>query len=194
MEERPMMKFRKRGIVAGIFLLCSAAPEALARENLLQDQEELDLEISRNGMDLDGSSILEIMIQDGEGVTPPTPVNGGYLSGAVLKQFVRANWLQSEIGLQLYHDGEKLDPRRYQVEWKVLSSSSPVVKTRVVGSHDLEFNQRIQIETPLTTLHARVLGTIEVEARIFDREQPDKLPVVVVHTLRELLSHGRDGF
>jgi hypothetical protein len=194
MEERPMMKNKKREIAAGIFLLCSAAPEALARENLLQDQEELDLEISSDGMDLDGSSLLEVMIQDGEGVTPPTPVNGGYLSGAVLKQFVRANWLQSEIGLQLFHEGEKLDPRRYQVEWRILSSPSPVVKAQVMGTQGLEFNQKIQIETPLTTLHKRVLGTIEVEARIIDREDPEKAPVIVVQTLRELLSNGRDGF
>jgi hypothetical protein len=191
MEERPMMKLQKREIVAGIILLCSVAREAVAREDLSQDDEGMTVESSPSGMDWNGPNILDIMIQDGEGVTPPTPVNGGYLTGMVLQQFVRANWLQSEIELQLFHDGEKVDPRRFQVEWKILSSSSPVVKAHFVESHD--FGQRIYIETPLTTLHTRVLGTIEVEARISDREQPEKEPVVVVQTLRELLSYGRDG-
>lgn len=187
-----MMKIQKREIVAGLILLCSTSREAVARDYLPEDDEDMAAESSL-AMEFAGPNILDVMIQDNEGVTPPTPVNGGYLSGVVLKQLVRANWLQSEIGLELFHEGEKVDPRRYQVEWKVLSSSSPVVKARIVDSHDLEFGQRIQIETPLTTLHARMLGTIEIEARITDREQPEKAPLVVVQTLRELLHNGRDG-
>jgi hypothetical protein len=193
MEERPMMKFQKRELVAGLILLCTATGESVAREVWLQDSEDMTFEDQGKGSEWDGPNILDIMIQDGEGVTPPTPVNGGYLTGMVLQQYIRANWLQSEIGLQLFHEGEKLDPRRYEVEWKILTSSSPVVKAHFVDSHDLDFGQRIQIETPLTMMHARVLGTIEVEARIIDREEPEKAPVIVVQSLRELLSNGRDG-
>lgn len=188
-----MMKFQKREVVAGLILLCSASGEAVARDYLSEDEEDATIENSSDLVEWGGPNILDVMIQDNEGVTPPTPVNGGYLSGVVLRQYVRANWLQSEIGLELFHEGEKLDPRRYQVEWKVLPSSSQVVKARFVDSRDLEFGQRIQIETPLTTQHARVLGSMEIEARITDREQPEKAPLVVIQTLRELLSNGRDG-
>ncbi len=187
-----MMKFQKKEVVAGLVLLCSASREAVARDFLPEDEDDASIE-SNELVEWGGPNILDVMIQDNEGATPPTPVNGGYLSGVVLRQYVRANWLQSEIGLELFHEGEKLDPRRYQVEWKVLPSSSQVVKARFVDSRDMEFGQRIQIETPLTTQHARVLGGMEIEARITDREQPEKAPLVVVQTLRELLSNGRDG-
>ncbi|HET9239618.1 MAG TPA: hypothetical protein VFO10_20330 [Oligoflexus sp.] len=188
-----MRKFQKRELVAGMILLCSGTVEALAREfePLERDDETLD---SAAALESNGPSILDVMIRDGEGVTPPTPVNGGYIVGIVLQQYVRANWLQSEVGLQLFHEGEKLDPRRYEVEWKLMSSPSPVVKARFAPSlRSLDFGQTLQIETPMTLMHARVLGTIEIEARITDRDDPEKAPVIVVQTLGELLGNGRDG-
>jgi hypothetical protein len=188
-----MIKFQKRELVAGMILLCSGTVDALAREfaPLEKDDETLD---SPESFEFNGPSILDVMIRDGEGVTPPTPVNGGYIIGIVLQQYVRANWLQSEVGLQLFHEGEKLDPRRYQVEWQILSSPSPVVKARFASStRSLDYGQTLQIETPMTLMHARVLGTIEIEARISDRDDPEKAPVIVVQTLGELLGNGRDG-
>jgi hypothetical protein len=187
-----MIKFQKRELVAGMILLCSGTQNAVAREfePLEKDDETLD---SPGTLDFNGPSILDVMIQDGEGVTPPTPVNGGYIIGIVLQQYIRANWLQSEVGLQLFHEGEKLDPRRYQVEWKILSSPSPVVKARFAPTRGLDYGQKLQIETPMTPMHARVLSSIEIEARITDRDDPEKAPVIVVQTLGELLGNGRDG-
>jgi hypothetical protein len=145
MEESPMMKYQKREIVAGIILLCSAAGESVARENALETSEDTTVESVNPGSEWDGPNVLDIMIYDGEGATPPTPVNGGYLSGVVVQQTIQANWLQSELGLELFHEGEKLDPRRYAVEWKIVSSPSPVVKARLVESQDFEFGQKLQI-------------------------------------------------
>lgn len=188
-----MIKFQKREFVAGMILLCSGTVDALARE--FESLEKVDETLDIPGtLESNGPSILDVMIRDGEGVTPPTPVNGGYIIGIVLQQYIRANWLQSEVGLQLFHEGEKLDPRRYEVEWKILSSPSPVVKARFAPStRSLDYGQMLQIETPMTLMHARVLGTIEIEARITDRDDPEKAPVIVVQTLGELLGNGRDG-
>jgi hypothetical protein len=194
MEERPMIKYQKKKIVAGMILLFSAAQEkALAREDLSQDDDELSEESAASALDLGGPNVLEMMLQDNEQVTPPTPVNGGYFTGLVVQQRIQANWLKSEVGLQLILDGEKLDPRRYQVEWRIVSSHGPAVKALLIHTHDFDFGQRIHIEAPLNMLYGRSLANIEIEARITDREQPEKAPVVVVQTLRELLANGRDG-
>jgi len=185
---------RRWGIAAGVFLLVSTTQQAGAQATLAEEfDEEITNDMRLSAAYLEGPNILEVMIQDGEQVTPPTPVNGSYLAGLVVHQRIQANWLESEIGLQLFHDGEKLDPRRYQVEWKIVTSPYSVVKARLAESSNLDFGQRIQIETPLNSLNGRLIAAIEIEARIFDREQPDKAPFVVVQTLRELLANGRDG-
>ncbi len=186
-----MMKSHKIEITLGMILICSGTTEAAPLDWETVDRDENTRENS-GVMDYSGPNILDIMIQDGEGATPPTPVNGGYILGIVLQQFIRANWLQSEVGLQVFHDGEKLDPRRYDVEWKIVSSPT-AVKARLGTMKSLDYGQTLQIETPMTLMHARVLGSIEIEARITDREQPEKAPMVIVQSLTELLSNGRDG-
>ncbi|WP_141732576.1 hypothetical protein [Oligoflexus tunisiensis] len=189
-----MIKYQKKEIVAGIILLFSAAQEkALAREGLVYGDDDLSEESAASVLDQGGPNILEMMLQDNEQVTPPTPVNGGYLTGLVVQQKIQANWLKSEVGLQIILDGEKLDPRRFQVEWRIVSNQGPAVKAALIDANDFDFGQRIQIETPLNMLYGPRLANIEIEARIVDREQPDRAPLVVVQTLSEMIANGRDG-
>ncbi|HYX38155.1 MAG TPA: hypothetical protein VE954_34070 [Oligoflexus sp.] len=187
-----MKNFKRMEMVAGMILLCSTTNPALARNFEVNEDEGLT-EGAQTDAYWNGPNILEVMIQDGEQATPPTPVNGTYFTGLVEQQRIQANWLKSEIGLQMFLEGEKLDPRRYQVDWRIVSSPYSFVKATFVETQGMDFGQKIQIETPLNHLNSRVIATMEIEARIFDRDQPEKAPVIVVHSLRELLANGRDG-
>lgn len=183
-----MSSFHRFEFCAGLLLLLAPAEGAGARESL---QEESDVLVQSNY--LDGPNVLEGMIQDEEHAASPTVVSGSYLAGLVVHQEVRASWVQSDIGIQLFLEGEKLDPRRYQIDWKVTVSPYSVAKARFVGANTVDFGQKIQIETPLNSLNGRLIGAIEIEARVSDREQPEKAPEVIVQTLRDMLANGRDG-
>ncbi len=183
-----MKIFRKIEVCAGLVLLLASLKEASAGSILLA--ESLSTSDSES---LDGPNILGIMIQDGEKAVPPTPVTGGYIAALVIAEEVQANWLQSEIGIQLIFNGEKLDPRRYHIDWKLVVSPYSVARLRLTESNEPEFSQKIQLQTPLNNRNAQLIGAIEIEALIYDREQPDKPAEVLVQTLRELLQNGRDG-
>ncbi len=71
-----MMKFQKKEVVAGLVLLCSASREAVARDFLPEDEDDASIE-SNELVEWGGPNILDVIIQDNEGATPPTPVNGG---------------------------------------------------------------------------------------------------------------------
>jgi hypothetical protein len=174
-------------ILAGIILLLVPAVKAGA------SQMNNEGEIPADAGYLTGPNILEMMILDDERATPPTPVSGSYLMGLVVNQTLLGSLVQSDVGIQIYLDGERLDPRRYQVEWKVLTRSAAPVRAKFIDSTSIGFAQLLQITVPLNPLHGRLLGDIAIEVRVTDREQADTAPVILVHNLRDLLLNGRDG-